>query len=48
MSLDHDVTHTVVRRGESQDYVTGDVGYWLFKDELFGVIVSYWFVQYES
>jgi hypothetical protein len=28
-----DVTHTVVRHGESQDDVTSDVGYSLFKNE---------------
>ena len=30
------VTHTVVRHGESQDDVTGDVSYWLFKNESLG------------
>jgi hypothetical protein len=39
MLLDQDLTHSVVRRGESQDYVTGDVGYWLFKDKSLGQYV---------
>ena len=30
------VTHKVVRHGESQDDVTGDVSYWLFKNESLG------------